>query len=221
MTVKETLSQLKALGNEKMFAQNKRNGASDNQFGVRLGEIKALSKKIKTNHTLALELWETENVEARLLAILLIDPKLLSNNKLDQLVKSVTFTQIADWLNAYVIKQFPNKEELRIEWLKSNNPMAAGAGWNLTAQRVVKNPEGLDLPVLLDRLESEMGNAHPLIQWTMNFVLAEIGIHNPNLRERAISIGNTLGIYKDYPTSKGCTSPFAPIWIEAKVSRLK
>ena len=66
-----------------------------------------------------------------------------------------------------------------------------------------------------------MGNAHPLIQWTMNFVLAEIGIHNPNLRERAISIGDNLGIYKDYPVSKGCTSPFAPIWIETMVSRRK
>lgn len=55
----------------------------------------------------------------------------------------------------------------------------------------------------------------------MNFVLAEIGIHNPNLRERAILIGDNLGIYKDYPFSKGCTSPFAPIWIETMVSRRK
>ena len=221
MTLKEIFSQLKALGNDKMFAQNKKKGASDNQFGVRLGDIRALSKKIKTNHRLALELWESENVEARLLATLLIDPKLFSNNEMDKMVKSVTFVQVADWLNAYVVKNFPNKEYLRIEWLKSNNPMAARAGWNLTAQRVVKNPEGLDLQLLLDRIKSEMGNTHPLIQWTMNFVLAEIGIHNPNLRERANSIGDNLGIYKDYPVSKGCTSPFAPIWIEAMVSRRK
>jgi len=145
MTLKEIFSQLKALGNDKMFAQNKKKGASDNQFGVRLGDIRTLSKKIKTNHRLALELWETENVEARLLATLLIDAKLFSKNEMDKMVKSVTFVQVADWLNAYVVKIFPNKEYLRIEWLKSNNPMAARAGWNLTAQRVVKNPEGLDL----------------------------------------------------------------------------
>ena len=221
MTLKEIFSQLKALGNDKMFVQNKKKGASDNQFGVRLGDIRALSKKIKTNHRLALELWETENVEARLLATLLIDAKLFSKNEMDKMVKSVTFVQVADWLNAYVVKNFPNKEYLRIEWLKSNNSMAARAGRNLTAQRVVKNPEGLDLQLLLDRIKSEMGNTHPLIQWTMNFVLAEIGIHNPNLRERANSIGDNLGIYKDYPVSKGCTSPFAPIWIEAMVSRRK
>lgn len=37
--------------------------------------------------------------------------------------------------------------------------------------------------------------------------------------EQLITIGETLGIYRDYPVSKGCTSPFAPIWIDAMVSR--
>ena len=57
------------------------------------------------------------------------------------------------------------------------------------------------------------------VQWTMNSALAEIGIHFPKHRKRAIAIGEKLGIYRDYPCSKGCTSPFAPIWINAMVSR--
>ena len=32
-------------------------------------------------------------------------------------------------------------------------------------------------------------------------------------------IGEKLGIYRDYPVSKGCTSPFAPIWINEMVRR--
>jgi 3-methyladenine DNA glycosylase AlkD len=55
----------------------------------------------------------------------------------------------------------------------------------------------------------------------MNFCLAGIGIHFPKHRRRAITIGETLGIYRDYPVSKGCTSPFAPIWIKEMVSRQK
>jgi 3-methyladenine DNA glycosylase AlkD len=64
-----------------------------------------------------------------------------------------------------------------------------------------------------------MGTADPVVQWTMNSALAEIGIHFPKLRKRAIAIGEKLGIYRDYPVSKGCTSPFAPIWINFMVSR--
>ncbi len=83
----------------------------------------------------------------------------------------------------------------------------------------MKSPEGLDLKALLDRIESEMGSAATEVQWTMNCSLAEIGIHFPNHRERALAIGETLGIYRDYPCPKGCTSPYAPIWINAMVAR--
>jgi 3-methyladenine DNA glycosylase AlkD len=168
---------------------------------------------------LALALWETQNIDARLLAILLVKPKALSSSELDRMVRSVTFVQVADWLNAYVVKKHPDKETLRQEWMSAEDPMAARAGWNLTAERVVKSPEGLDLPALLDRIDAEMRTADPTEQWTMNSCLAEIGIHFPDHRERALAIGETLGIYRDYPVSKGCTSPFAPIWINAMVSR--
>jgi 3-methyladenine DNA glycosylase AlkD len=103
--------------------------------------------------------------------------------------------------------------------MASEDRMAARAGWRLTAGRVAKSPDGLDVVALLDRIESEMGAAAPEVQWTMNMCLAEIGIHFPKLRKRAIAIGEKLGIYRDYPVSKGCTSPFAPIWINYMVSR--
>lgn len=48
-----------------------------------------------------------------------------------------------------------------------------------------------------------MGTADPVVQWTMNSTLAEIGIHLPKLRKRAVAIGEALGIDRDYPDSKG------------------
>ena len=221
MTLKETLVQLESLGNEKVRAQNKKNGAGDNQFGVRLGDIRKLAAKIKTNDQLAIALWETGNIDARLLAILLIKPQNLSRDEIDRMVRSGNFVQVADWLNSYVVKSHPDKESLRQSWMEDDDPWAARAGWNLTSGQIARNPDGLDLPALLDRIESEMGNAAPEVQWTMNFCLAGIGIHFPKHRKRAIAIGEKLGIYRDYPVSKGCTSPFAPIWIDAMVRRQK
>jgi 3-methyladenine DNA glycosylase AlkD len=219
MTLKETLAQLEALGNEKVRARNSKNGAGDNQFGVQLGDIRKLAAKIKTNDALALALWETGNIDARLLAILLINPKNLSGDELDRMVRAARFAQLADWLNAYIVKQHSDKEALRQKWMADDDPWAARAGWSLTSERIGKNPDGLDLPALLDRIESEMQDAAPEAQWTMNFCLAGIGIHFPKHRKRAIAIGEALGIYRDYPVSKGCTSPFAPIWIKEMVSR--
>jgi 3-methyladenine DNA glycosylase AlkD len=219
MTLKETLKQLEALGNEKVRAHNRKLGGGDNQFGVRLGDIRKLATKVKTNHELAIALWETGNVDARLLAILLINPKNLSGTEMDRMVRSATFAQVADWLNSYVVKNHPDKEALRQVWMAADDPWAARAGWSLTSERIAKSPEGLNLPALLERIESEMGGAAPAVQWTMNFCLAGIGIQFPKYRQRAIAIGETLGLYRDYPVSKGCTSPFAPIWINEMVSR--
>ena len=219
MTLKETLKQLKALGNEKVRAQNAKSGAGDNQFGVSLGDIRTLAKKIKTDHELALSLWETGNVDAQFLATLLIQPKKLSANEMDRMVRSITFVRVADWLNSYVVRQHPDKEALRQKWMAADDRWAARAGWDLTAERVAKSPDGLDLPALLDRIESEMADADPEVQWTMNNTLATIGIHFPKLRKRAIAIGEKIGLYRDWPVSKGCTPPFAPIWINYMVSR--
>ncbi|MBX3051929.1 MAG: DNA alkylation repair protein [Caldilineaceae bacterium] len=219
MNLQEALTQLEALGSERTRAQNARKGAGDKQFGVRLGDIRKLAKQIKSNHELALALWETGIVDAQLLAILLLKPKLLSADEVDRMVRAVTFTQVADWLNSNVVNKHPDKETLRLAWMETDDPMAARAGWNLTAERIVKNPDGIDLPTLLDRIESQMAGAAPEVQWTMNTSLAQIGIHFPQQRGRALAIGEALGIYRDYPVSKGCTSPFAPIWINEMVRR--
>ena len=219
MTLKDTLAQLESLGNEKVRAHNKKYGAGSNQFGVPLGDIRKVAAKIKTNDKLAGALWETGNIDAQLLAILLTKPKTLSRDEMDRMVRSVNFVHVADWLNSYVVKSHPDKESLRQSWMEDDDPWAARAGWNLTSERIAKNPDGLDLPALLDRIESEMGNAASEVQWTMNFCLAGIGIHFPKHRKRAVAIGEKLGIYRDYPVSKGCTSPFAPIWINEMVRR--
>ncbi len=219
ITLEETLRELESLGHAGVRAQNAKSGAGDNQFGVKRGDLRILANKIKTNHELALALWKTGNIDAQFLATLVINVKLLSAGELGRMVKSVTFTWVADWLHSYVVKEHADKEALRQKWMASDDRWAARAGWQLTAGRVAKSPEGLDLAALLDRIETEMGTAAPEVQWTMNACLAEIGIHFPKHRKRALAIGEKLGIYRDYPCSKGCTSPFAPIWITEMVKR--
>ncbi len=219
MTLDAALKRLESLGNEKMRAQNIRHGAGDNQFGVRRGEVRKVAKEIKSDHELGLALWQTGNIDARFLAILILKPKSLSAKELDEMVRSVTFVEVMDWVCSYILKKHPEKETMRRLWMETDDPMAARAGWSLTATKVVKNPDDLELDKLLDRIESEMGDAASEVQWTMNMTLGEIGINHPPQRERALAIGEKLGIYRDYPVSKGCVSPFAPIWINEMVSR--
>jgi len=220
MTVKETLAKLKSLGDDARRAYNTKAGAPDNQFGVKLGDIRSIAKKIKCDHELALGLWETGNVEAQLLATLIIKPGSLSASEVDRLTRSTTCAQVADWLNSYVVAEHPDKEALRAKWMKSKDRWQARAGWHFTASRINKKAaDDLDLPALLDRIEKEMPKAKPEVQWTMNNTLGAIGIHEPKLRQRAVAIGEKIGLYRDWPVSKGCIIPYVPVWVEAMVKR--
>jgi len=212
----EVMTELAGLDDPKTRAVNERHG---DDHGVNLTKLRALAKRLKTQQELACRLWETDDTAARLLALLICRPKAFERDELDVMLRQARTPKVHDWLVNYVVKKNPRKEELRVAWSADPDPVVASAGWALTTERVAKKPDGLDLAGLLDVIESEMKDAPDRLQWAMNHCLAQIGIEHAGHRTRALGIGERLGVLKDYPTSPGCTSPFAPIWITEMVRR--
>jgi 3-methyladenine DNA glycosylase AlkD len=215
-TVAEVMAELAALEDPKARAVNEKHG---DDHGVNLGKLRAVAKRLRTQQELSRQLWETGDTAARLLALLICRPKEFSRGELDAMVRGASSPKVHDWLVNYVVKKSPHAEELRLAWFADPDPVVASAGWALTTERVAKRSEDLDLPGLLDIIEKEMKDAPDRLQWAMNHCLAQIGIEHPELRARAIDIGERLEVLKDYPTPPNCTSPFAPIWITEMVRR--
>ncbi|MFD1812300.1 DNA alkylation repair protein [Rhodococcus gannanensis] len=215
-TVTELLAELAELEDPKIRAVNERHG---DDHGVNLTKLRAVAKRLKTQQDLAVELWATEDTAARLLALLICKPKAFGRDELDAMLRDSRTPKVHDWLVGYVVKKNPHAEELRLAWIDDPYPVVASAGWALTSDRVVKKPAGLDLPALLDTIESEMKDAPDRLQWAMNTCLAQIGIEHAEYRTRALDIGERLKVLEDYPTPPNCTSPFAPSWINEMVRR--
>lgn len=215
-TVAEVLAELAALEDPKARAINEKHG---DDHGVNLGKLRAIAKRLKTQQELAGQLWETGDTAARLVALLMFRPKAFGRDELDTMLREARIPKVQDWLVNYVVKKSPHVEELRVAWFADPDPIVASAGWGLTSDRVVKSPEGLELPALLDIIEAQMKESPERLQWAMNHTLAQIGIEDAGLRARAIEIGERLEVLKDYPTPPNCTSPFAPIWIAELVRR--
>jgi 3-methyladenine DNA glycosylase AlkD len=214
--VEELMAELAGLEDPRAREVNERHG---DDHGVNLSKLRAIAKRLKTQHELALGLWATGDTAARLLALLVCRPKAFSRSELDTMLRESRAAKVQDWLVNYVVKKSPHAEELRVAWLAGPDPMVASAGWALTSERVAKAPQGLDLVGLLDVIEAEMKDAPDRLQWAMNTCLARIGIEHPGHRARALEIGERLQVLKDYPTPPGCTSPFAPTWINEMVRR--
>ncbi len=215
-TLGQALAELAALDDPKMRAANEKRG---DDHGLNLSRLRALAKHIKTDQPLARELWATGETPARLLALLICRPRDFDADELDAMLRETDRPKVNDWFVNYVAKKTPLGEELRLRWFDDADPTVEAAAWSLTSVRIVKDADGLDLDHLLDLIEKKMKDAPPRPQWAMNEALAQIGIHHPPLRARALAIGERLQVLADYPTAPGCTSPFAPIWIGEMVRR--
>nr|WP_203598841.1 DNA alkylation repair protein [Streptomyces sp. SID7909] len=215
-TATDVLAELAALDDPKARAVNARHG---DDHGVNLTKLRALAKRLGKRQELAVELWESGDTAARLVALLVCRPKAYTQGELDRMLREARAPKVHDWLVGYVVKKSPHAEKLRLAWTEDPDSVVASAGWALTSDRVAKRPDGLDLGGLLDVIEAEMQGAPDRLQWAMNTCLAQIGIEHPEHRARALDIGERLGVLKDYPTPKGCTSPYAPVWIGEMVRR--
>jgi len=214
-TIEAALRQLAALEDPKLREANELRG---DDHGVNLTHLRALAKKLGAQPELALELWATRNTAARLLATLVCKPKTLSAAELDTMIQDIRAPKLLDWFIVNVVKPGRHADELRVRW-KDGDALVGRAGWSLTTERVIKSPDGLDLDALLAQLEKELKKAPEQKQWAMNHCLAEIGIHHPRHRARAVAIGERLEVLIDYPASPGCTPPYAPLWIAEMVRR--
>ena len=210
--------ELTALADPRHLEVNSRRG---DDHAVNLTALRAIAKRLRARPDLARALWQepAEDSTPKLLAILLSRPSQYNQDELDQMLRSAGTPKVRDWLLSNLVKKSRHKEPLRLTWFDDADPTVASAGWALTSERVLKKPDGIDQVALLDQIEAEMKDAPDPLQWAMNDTLAQIGITNPDLRERARGIGERLEVLKDYPTPPNCTSPYAPVWIDEMVRR--
>lgn len=109
-TVTELMAELESLDDTRFREVNAKHG---DDHGVNLSALRAIAKRLKTQHELARALWATEDTTARLLALLICRPKLYERDELDAMVRDARTPKVHDWLVNYAVKKSPHSEELR------------------------------------------------------------------------------------------------------------
>lgn len=215
----------------KREADTKRSSIADNVLNqvnrdTKLGELRKIAKNIKTDHELAFELWSTEEYMPRLLAILIMDKKLLSQDVLDKLDTDMQMhteeerNNLMDWLMANQLSKDKRSIALMESWEKSPSSLQRRAFWYYQARL---RWTGKTLPDntadLLSAIEANIAHEAPEVQWAMNFTAGWIGVYDEKNRTRAIKIGEETGLYKGEKVSKGCTPNYLPEFISIEVNK--
>ena len=199
-----------------------------NKETTKLGDLRTIAKEIKIDHKLAMELWSTSQLLPRLLATLIMDKKLLSQEFIDKLELDIQIhefeerNQLIDWLMANQFSKDKKTIALMESWENSSSVLQRRVFWYYQARlRWMGNTSHSNTEELLTSIEANMVNEQPEVQWAMNYTAGQIGKWQEEYRDRCISIGEKTGLYKDEIVSRGCTPSYLPKFIPIEVAKLK
>jgi len=187
---------------------------------TKLGDLRKIAKEIGKDHDLALVLWSAKHFFSRLLAILIMDPKRISQevvNALDKDMQTHPFderNQLMDWFMANQLVKDKKTIALIESWQASDSALQRRIFWYYQARLrwTGQKPPG-NSPELLNKIEASIVKEEPEVQWAMNFTAGWIGIYEKQYRNRCISLGEQTGLYKGEMVSKGCTPNYLPAFI--------
>jgi len=199
-----------------------------NSESTKLGDLRKIAKVIKKDHELGMELWSTSHFFSRMLAILIMDKKELSQeiiNQLDSDIQGHEFDarmQLIDWLMANQLSKDKGLVSLMEGWEKSESSLQRRLFWYHQARlRWMGKLGHTNTEELLQSIERNMLNEEAEVQWAMNFTAGQIGKWQKEYRKRCITIGEKTGLYKDEVVPKGCTPSYLPKFIPIEVAKLK
>ena len=189
-----------------------------------LTALRAIATEHGKDHETAEHLWAQGATNLRMLSLLIMDLKAIDRGYLERMIADVETAQeqgqrqVCDWLIAIVIMKKNSLKSEAMNWRAERSIIKQRVYWSVNARTIKAENQELNRQ-LLEWIEEGLPGAPETIQWNMNWCAAQIGIADEGLRGRCIALGERLGLYKDYPVSRGCTSPYLPLWIGAVVGK--
>jgi 3-methyladenine DNA glycosylase AlkD len=218
MLLNEVIADLKAHGSEQTKKTFLRHGAKEPYFGVLTEHLKKLQKKVKKDHQLAMQLYDTSISDAMYLAGLICDPSKMSKKDLNHWVDKAYWYMISEYTVPPVAAESPHGYEIAKEWILSEKEMIASAGWaTLSAIIAKKGTEFVnvdEIEVLLRKIPFEIHSAQNRVRYTMNGFVIACGAHIPELEKPAGEIARQIGKVKVDMGDTACKVPDALSYIK-------
>lgn len=218
MTFDEVMTSLKSLGSEQTKKTWLNHGASGEVWGVKIGDMKVIQKKIKRNHELALKLFQTGNVDAMYFAGLISEPLKMSKAELNGWAERAKWYMLSEYTVAWAASESKYGRELALEWITSTQENIASAGWSTySCLLALKKDEDLDLKEiteLLEHIRIDIQAQPNRVRYAMNGFVISVGAYVVALTEKAKAIAAEIGKVNVNQGNTACKVPDAKAYIE-------
>ena len=218
MTLAEVMHYLESKGSEQTRKTFANHGATGEMFGVKVGDMKPIQKKEQHNHSLALELFATQNSDAQYLAGLIADPKQFSESEIENWAETATWQMVSEYSVAWNLAEHPNCMEICSKWIDHSNVKLQQSAWAaMSAHLGITSNENIDSVYhlsLLERVEKTLHSAENRVKYCMNGYIIALGSAVPELTERCKKAGETIGKVEVFMGKTSCKVPDSKSYIE-------
>lgn len=177
---------------------------TDHAVGVRMTRIKAIARRLGTDHELAGALWATGVYEARLLASMVDDPGAVTPEQMDAWCAAFDNWAVVDTVCFTLFDRTPHAWEAVDRWAGRDEEFVKRAGfallWSLANHdRTAPDPAFAAGLALIERTG---GDGRHLVDKAIGMALRAIGKRRPALRDEALAVAERMGASDDPATRR-------------------
>lgn len=213
MELAEVMAALEKLGNPQTKKTWLAHGATGDLFGVKIGDMKPIVKKLKGRQDVALALYGTGNLDAMYLAGLVADGSKMSKKELDAWVKTARWQMIAEYTVPWVAAENEHAREIALKWIDAKQEPVAAAGWNTYSGIVSLRPDAelelAEIESLMKRVQKDIAAAPDRVRYCMNGFVIAVGAAVKPLLAKAKAVAKSLGKVEVDMGGTACKVPVA------------
>jgi len=195
MQYEEILEKLRTLANPEAVEKMKRFGiTAKNILGVSIPNLRTLAKKIGKNHNLAIQLWSSGIHDARILASLIEDPTMVTEDQIENWVKEFDSWDIVDQFCCNLFRKSKFAYQKVIAWSERKEEFIKRTAFSLIAFLTIHDKKKNDEVFLkfLPMIEREATDERNFVKKAVNWALRQIGKRNLNLNKKAIETAKEI-----------------------------
>ncbi|TMC61462.1 MAG: DNA alkylation repair protein [Chloroflexota bacterium] len=190
MTSEQIIANLKQYANAQAIDGMARFGIRPTQaLGVSIPTLRKMAKEIGRNQVLALELWDSGIHEARILASMIAEPRLVSAGQMEEWVNDFDSWDLCDQVCGNLFDKTPYAYQKAVQWSQQEQEFVRRAGFVMMAELAVHDKQAPDEAFLpfFPLIKQYADDERNFVKKAVNWALRQIGKRNDHLRGLALA----------------------------------
>ena len=187
--LRRALEALHAAGRPENITGRARFGITNaSGFGVAVPELRRIARGLRPDHALALQLWRSGSLDARMLAAMIDDPAEVGRAQMDRWARDFDSWAVCDGCCQDLFWRTRAAWPTAFAWTHRREEYVKRAGFAMFAELAVHDAHAPDerfLPAL-ERCLAEARDERKYVRKGVNWALRQIGKRTPRLRGAAI-----------------------------------